>query len=259
MRYGRLVRWATIMLGSAGAAAAPRAGPALGNEDLQAAVTRYQRAAGDRLTPNPTQEDIIGRDFRTVTPFLKLRNAGGARIGRIGGWTYDAGEGMLTLDLWVDRVAGFQIDPSLHGTENTFYGFVIAGHERYGVTKGNAMGATIQLDPFGGPALAVAAFDGGSLGTVFPNRSTDDRPTKLRMTPAEARDVAPHMVLIVEGEVAPYKGARAIVCSGIVPPMVTFESRIPVTLWECIVSARIERYAIEDRRTGKVLAEWRPS
>ncbi len=258
MEAKRLVGTAAAVVLAALAGTSAHAQQAVvGVADLQAAVAKYRNATGDQFTPKPTQEDLIGRRFRVSVHFPQLLDHSGPRMGEIGGWSYDPEEGQITLEPWIEYVIGTEMtsDPSLDSIHSRFSGFVVRSHSHYvgKVAERSAYGADVDVHL--GDALTIAAYVEG-LNHGFPDVSDKPPPAKVAMAPADARDVTPHLALVVEGEIAAYKGKRAIAC-GTTGTIATINNRTESTFEECVVSARIDRYAIEDERNGRVVAEWK--
>ncbi len=254
-----------IMLGAAlvTCGQAPAASAPLSTADLAAAVATFLKPRADKFTPNPTQEAILGRAVRATARFPELTDAGGPRMGRRGGWTYDPNEQALTLTPWIDMLVGGDLtsDPTLKGVDKRFEGFSIkaSGHYVGQSTQGNAFGTTVKVDEYLGAALSVGAFEQGWSEHVFPDRGgTADDPRTVQIAPADARLLVSHLRLFVEGIVVPYAGQKAIACGEEVAPA-TFERHREQLLQTCVVSMRIDSYGIEDDRDGHVIARWNPA
>ena len=228
--------------------------------DLIISVTRYEKPRPDKFSPRPTDEDIIGKPFRTVANFAELTDEGGPRIGRNGGWLYNPDTATLTLKPWVDMVVGSDLesDPTLHGVDKMFHGFVIKARGRYlGKTvEGNAFGARINVDQYLSTSLTVGKYEEGFSAKLFPDGLEDKNLVKsVPMEPSVARAVTPNLKLVVEGTIEAYSPGHAIACGEALAPA-TFERHSERLTHECVVSADIRRFAIEDARDGHVYAEW---
>ena len=228
--------------------------------DLMVAVARYEKPRADKFSPRPTDEDIIGRPFRAVATFPELTDEGGPRMGRNGGWLYNPDTATLTLKPWVDMIAGDEMnsDPTLHGVEKMFHGFVVKAQGRYlGKTvEGNAFGAKINVDQYLGTSLTVGKYEEGFSTNLFPDGLQDkDLVRNVPMPPAIARAVTSNLKLVVEGTIEAYSSGHAIACGEALAPA-TFERHSERLMHECVVSADIRRFAVEDGRDGHVYAEW---
>ena len=234
--------------------------PPLSVQDLVAAVARYEKPRADKFSPRTTDRDIIGKPFRAVVTFAELTDEGGPRIGRDGGWLYNPDTATLTLKPWVDMIVGGDLDsdPSLHGVEKMFRGFVVAARGRYlgKAVEGNAFGATINVDQYLGTALTVGKYEEGFSANLFPDGLQDkDLVKTLPMEPAVARAVTPNLKLVVEGTIEAYSPGHAIACGEALAPA-TFERHSEQLMHQCVVSGDIRRFAVEDGRDGHVYAEW---
>ena len=242
------------------AALVAAADPSLSISDLMIAVTRYEKPRADKFSPSPTDEDIIGKPFRAVAAFPELVDEGGPRIGRNGGWLYNPDTATLTLKPWVDMIIRSEVDkdPAQQGVEKMFHGFVVKARGRYlGKTiEGNAFGATINVDQYMGTSLTVAKYEEGFSTNLFPDGLEDkDLVKRVQMDPATARAVTRNLKLVVEGTVEAFSQGHAVACGEALAPA-TFERHSERLVHECVVSADIHRFSIQDGRDDHVYAEW---
>jgi hypothetical protein len=114
------------------------------------------------------------------------------------------------------------------------------------------------VDQYLGSSVVIGAYEEGFGSYVFPHREglMDDNGISVSAAPSEARDLTNHLRFFVEGVIKPYTERRVVACGGEMAPA-TFDHRSETLLDFCLISARIDRYGVEDDRTGKVLADWR--
>lgn len=233
----------------------------LSKNDLALAVAVFEHSKGDQFTPRATQESIIGKRFRSSTAFPMLSDAGGPRMDRLGGWSYDPNSQKMIFDPWIAFIVGSDLktDPMLSDGFNTFRGFTVIAKTTYSgkYTGANAFGATHTMDAYMGSSITIAAYSAKSSASTFPQTSIRDDVKSITIAPEAARDLAPHLILVVEGTIVAYAANRAIAC-GDSGTAATMESRYQRLSRECVVSANIDRYAIEDVRSGRSLAAWTP-
>jgi hypothetical protein len=136
--------------------------------------------------------------------------------------------------------------------------FVVTAQGRYlgKAVEGNAFGATINVDQYLGTSLSVGKYEESFSPKLFPDGLEDNDLVKaVPMESVVARAVTPNLKPVVEGTIQAYSPGHAIACGeGLAPA--TFERHSERLMHECVVSADIRRFSIQDGRDGHVYAEW---
>jgi hypothetical protein len=226
-------------------------------------VAEFQKLPVDKFTPPPAQEAYIGKPFRATARFPELVDAGGPQLARLGGWTYDPDRQTLKLTSWVDGATSRSLrsDPEISRTDSDFYGFPINLTNKYlgQFDKSNAFGAAIKVDEYLGRYVLIGSYSPSYHNSKFPYRTSSDidGEKSIALPAEEARTLTPFLRFFVEGIIVPYSGKRIIACGDAMAPA-TFERHQENLFDVCVVSARIDRYGVEDSRTGKLIAEWLP-
>jgi hypothetical protein len=226
---------------------------------------RKASAASDAFSAAPGDPALIGRQFRVATPFMELTNEGGPRMARNGGWKYLVDDGKLRLDMWPN-----QFHVKLYGMANDLrvvgHGFTVVTHVDSLPYKGqNAFGQTATVNMFGLDAFAMIQIQATPTDAAFPSYlpfdinhpGLNDPVVDVPMSPDEAKTVTKSLVLAVYGTIQASGGKRFVGCGSEATAPATIDNPHEVVEQVCLFSAHIDRYAIEDRTTGKVLAEWK--
>ena len=213
----------------------PAPDPALKRADLIVAALNATTAAAFGKDDRESQAQLRGRRFEARIRFA----CEGAATDDGDGWSYDSEKQVLRVRASAD-VHAESLKPS-----------DLLGEDHEGAV-GFTLRRPLLLQP-GCPTPEFASVaDGPAIAIVQLFTSADSRvqrpPKSFDMTLATAADDVPKdgLDLIVEGRLEPFPDQRPIHCGASSGPLA------------CVISAKIDRIAIEDPRRKALIGQWTP-
>jgi len=225
----------------------------LSSEDLAMyAIKEESFHPKDSFAPNFDDKPLVGRHFRVVLPVKNSFSTFGAT------WDYNASSEKLRV---TERIA-FWNAFSFLTDDRDFSSNVGLPNGLYIWRNNSDMGTERRVNGFGVPVLvhqvyltsiAVGNYSAG--GTNYILGQPHELMAEKIISSKEARKLAPHLHLIIEGEVVATKTGRAIYCGGEVGEA-TFDHPYEASETNCVISTRIERVAFEADGSN-LIAEWK--
>lgn len=213
----------------------PAAG-VLNSEDLIALAKLGEVGAKDEFT-SPPENAYLKRDFSLSIPVTAQ--------GGIVGWYYDLSRQTLKINFGGSDIENGYGEFEIKLTSQT---------KDLGSYVGeNAFGATAAVDSFHDDDFGLTL-----IGLPLSNDTSavgEDYEVSISATPDEARQIATHIEVVVEGVVMADADSGVVACENRGSPA-TFDNPISLSVRSCAVNGAATKIVIRNTVTGAIYGQW---